>query len=484
VPVAAVQPRQLLVDTPLGRDVFTLVGFSGREAISQLFRFQLDLVGPNEPVPFEEIVGQPVTVTIQLPSGTGRHFHGIVSRFSQGRRDATTTLYDAEVVPWLWLLTRRTASRSFQHLSVPDIVRELLAGTPVQSSFELQAEYPARDYCVQYRETDFDFVSRLMEEEGIQYFFRHDEDKHTLVLSDRSPAAPSVGTFAFDRSAAAPDRVFEWEKTQELRSGKVTLRDHEFELPEAPIEATATIPDTVRAGQVTHRLSLEGTERLELYDYPGEWAERFDGVGAGGEDRRDDLLGIFGAARQTAEIRMEEEAEQALAIVGASTCRALESGRTFTLQGHFDADGQYLLTSVQHAASQAAQNTGTRGFEYTNSFTCIPASVFYRPPRVTPRPVLPGTQTALVVGPAGETIFTDKYGRVKVQFFWDREGKHDEQSSCWIRVAQPVGGAGQGFFWIPEVGDEVVVAFEEGDPDRPLIVGRVYNASDRPPRPE
>ena len=282
MPAAAVQPRQLLVDTPLGRDAFTLVGLSGREAISELFRFELDLLGPNA-VPFEAIVGAPVNATLQLPSGTARHFHGVVSRFSAGGRDATGTHYRAEVVPWLWLLTRKTDSRSFQRLSVPDIVRRVLAGTPVQANFELTDDYVPRDYCVQHNETDFDFISRLLEEEGIWYFFEHDSDGHVLVLTDGG-TQPSIGTFAFDRTAA-PNRIFDWEKTQELRSGKVTLRDHEFELPEPIVEATATIPETVRAGQVTHRLAIGGNERLELYDYPGEYAQRFDGVGPGGRTR-------------------------------------------------------------------------------------------------------------------------------------------------------------------------------------------------------
>jgi type VI secretion system secreted protein VgrG len=416
-----------------------------------------------------------VTVTLELPSGTGRLFHGIVSRLSQGSRAATTTQYHAEVVPWLWLLTRTTDLRVFQRVTVPDIVRQVLAGTPVQTSFELEGTYFARDYCVQYRETDFDFISRLMEDEGIFYFFRHEAGGHELVVADGPRAQSSVGTFPFDRSGSqAQQRVFEWEKTQELRSGRVTLRDYEFELPDAPIEASATIPESVQAGQVTHRLRLAGNERLELYDYPGEWAERFDGVGPNREEQRDDLLNIFRAAPQTAEIRMQEEAEQSLIVSGGSTCRAFASGHTFALQGHFDADGEYLLTSVRHTATQ---------LEYTNAFTCIPEGVRFRPETSTRRPTLAGPQTAFVVG-NGEEIYVDKYGRVKVQFHWDREGKKDENSSCWIRVAQPVGGQGGGFIWLPEVNDEVLVAFEEGDPDRPLIVGRVYNASDapRPPR--
>jgi len=472
LPLAAVQPRQLTVDTPLGRDAFVLVGFSGTEALSQLFRFELDLVASNEPVPFERIVGQPVTVTLAPPSGAATRFNGLVSRFSAGQRDATSTRYRAEVVPWLWLLTRTTDSRVFQQLTVPEVVRRVLAELQVPASFELERSYPARDYCVQYRETDFDFVSRLMEEEGIFYFFRHDAGGHVLVLGDGEQSHPDAGVFRFDRSgASAQPRVLAWEKAQEVRAGKVTVRDYDFELPRAPIEASALV-----AG---------GRASLEQYDFPGGFAQRFDGVDPGGGDRPGDLPKLQEAAVRAARNRSEEEARQILVVDGASTVPALGSGSTFGLQGHFDADGRYLVTSVEHSATQGAQGGG---FEYTNSFTCIPDGVPYRPPRTTPRAVVAGPQTAFVVGRAGERITVDKYGRVKVQFHWDREGKKDENSSCWIRVGQPVGGAGHGLFWLPEVDDEVIVAFEEGDPDRPIIVGRVYNADDRapppPPRPQ
>ncbi len=469
----------LTVDTPLGRDAFGVTGFSGRESVSSLFDFRLDLVAPNDrAIPFEQIVGQPLTVTLTPPSGTPRYFNGVVSRLTQGVRLPQGTQYRAEVVPSLWFLRRNTGSRIFQQKTVPDILRLVLASIPAQTSFELTDTHFARDYCVQYRESDFDFVSRLMEEEGIWYFFRHEDGKHTLVLADARRAQPGIGTFPFDLSGPQNrDRVFDWQKTQELRSGRVTVRDFEFELPQAPIEATAPIPESVQAGQVAHRLRLAGNERLELYDYPGGYAERFDGVGPGGGDQPDELQNSFRAASQDAGIRIQVEAEQSVVVGGSSTVAAFTSGRTFALQGHFDADGSYLLTDVTHAATQDAG-----GFEYTNSFTCIPDGVPFRPVRATPRPVLGGSQTAIVVGPAGEEVFTDKYGRVKVQFHWDREGKKDERSSCWIRVGQPVGGKGHGFFWIPEVNDEVVVAFEEGDPDRPIIVGRVYNASDAPPR--
>ncbi len=420
------------------------------------------------PVPFEQIVGQLVTVTLTPSSGAARRFNGFVSRFSAGQRDATGTRYSAEVVPSLWMSTLTTNSRVFQQLSVPDVIRRVLSDAEVQTTFQLERSYPARDYCVQYRETAFDFVSRLMEEEGIFYFFRHDAGGHTLVIGDGAQSHPDAGVFRFDRSgSAAQQRVLAWEKTQEVRAGKVTVRDYDFELPHTTIEASLAV-----AG---------GRPPLELFDFPGYLAERFDGVDPRGGDRPDDLRHLQEAAVQTARNRSEEEAAQILTVEGASTVPALASGFTFALEGHFEGDGRYLLTSVSHTATQSVQGSG--GFEYTNSFTCIPESVPFRPPRGTRRPVVAGPQTAFVVGRAGERISTDKYGRVKVQFHWDREGKHDENSSCWIRVAQPVGGTGHGFFWVPEVGDEVIVAFEEGDPDRPLIVGRVYNADDRPLRP-
>jgi type VI secretion system secreted protein VgrG len=414
-------------------------------------------------VPLDRLVGRPVTVTL-----LGRHFNGIVSRIGQGARDATGTRFHAEVVPQLWLLTRTAGSRVFQQLAVPEILRRVLGDAQVPSSFELERSYPARDYCVQYRESAFAFVSRLMEEEGIFYFFRHDAGGHTLVLGDGAGAYGDAGAFRFDRSGGSVQpRVLAWEKAQELRTGKVTVRDFDFELPESPIESSFAV-----AG---------GRAGLEQYDFPGYYAQRFDGVDPGGGDRRGDLAHLQEAADRTAHDRAEEEAAQIVVAEGVSTVPVLASGSTFALQGHFDADGRYLLTGVQHSATQPLQGTG--GFEYTNSFTCIPASIPFRPPRAAPRPVLAGPQTAFVVGRPGAAPLVDKYGRVKVQFHWDREGKRDENSSCWIRVSQPVGGAGGGgLFWLPEVGDEVIVAFLEGDPDQPIIVGHVYNARERPPR--
>jgi len=481
--------RVLSVSTPLGPNVFTLAGFTGREEISRLFSFQLDLLIDNDrDAPLDRLVGQPATVELALPGGGSRYFNGIASRVSQGARGARQTSYRAEIVPRLWLLTRTQQSRAFAHQTVPEIVRFVL-GDASAVEMRLVGNYQAREYCVQYRESDFDFVSRLMEEEGIFYYFTHTQGGHTMVITDSAAGVsdipgPHVVSFDATGSGKTPAQsVFSWDKTQELRAGKVTLWDHNFQLPDDPLEGTASIRESVRAGQVTHMLRVAGNDGLELYDYPGGYAKRFDGIAPGGGEQPAELQKIFAAAERTAAIRMEEEARASLVIDGASNARSFTSGHRFALEQHPNGDGAYVITRVEHTIRVKDPNTGERGLQYENSFTCIPEALPFRPSRSTPRPVIAGTQTAVVVGPAGEEIFTDKYGRVKVQFHWDRQGKRDTDSSCWIRVAQPLSSAGRGVFWVPEIDDEVIVAFEGGDPDRPYVLGAVFNPHRMPPPP-
>jgi len=481
--------RVLTVSTPLGPNVFTLAGLSGHEEISRLFSFQLDLLSDNDnDAPLDRLVGQPATVELALPGGGSRFFNGIASRVSQGARGARQTSYRAEIVPRLWLLTRTQQSRSFAHHTVPEIVR-LVLGDISAIEMRLVGNYQPRDYCVQYRESDFDFVSRLIEEEGIFYYFTHAQGGHTMVLADSAAGVsdipgPHVVTFDTTGSGKTPAQaVFSWEKTQELRAGKVTLWDHNFQLPDDPLEGTATIRESVRVGQVTHMLRVGGNERLELYDYPGGYAQRFDGIGPGGGEQPGELQKIFEAAQRTAAIRMEEEALASLVIDGASNCRSFTSGHRFALEQHPNGDGAYVITRVEHTIRVKDPDAGERGLQYENRFTCIPEALPFRPARLTPRPVIPGTQTAVVVGPPGEEIFTDKYGRVKVQFYWDRNGQRNRDSSCWIRVAQPLSGGGRGVFWLPDIDDEVIVAFEGGDPDRPYVLGAVFNPHRMPPPP-
>jgi type VI secretion system secreted protein VgrG len=478
--------RPLAIQTPLGKDKLFLIGLSGHEGVSQLFNFHLEVLAENKTdVPFEKLLGQNVTVEIELPNKEKRFFNGICSRANAGERGVIFTEYTLEIVPQFWLLTRRAQSRIFQHVNVPDILKKVFDGLDV--SFELQGTFHPRDYCVQYRETDFNFACRLLEEEGMYYFFKHSSGNHKMVVANTPashsdlPVASKIIYEAVEGGIRDEDRIYSWVKTQELRSGKYTLWDHCFELPHKHLEASKTIIDSVAVGTVDHKLSVANNQKLELYDFPGEYAQRFDGISGGGGEQPEELQKIFEDNRRTVEIRMQEEALPSLLIQGASQCRQLTSGYKFTLDRHYNANGAYFLTSVQHGCRLDNYRSSGQAFAYSNNFTCIPLALPFRPPRVTAKPAVPGTQTAVVVGPAGEEIFTDKYGRVKVQFHWDREGKNNADSSCWVRVGQLWAGRRWGASFWPRVGQEVIVDFLEGDPDQPIIVGSVYNADQMPP---
>ena len=473
------------VTTPLGPDVLLLTGMTGQEGISQLFHFQLEMVAENKTdVPFDKLLGQKIISAIKLPNKTERFFNGIASRIAQAERDETFTTYRMEVVPQFWLLTRRAQSRIYQHISVPEILKKVLTGIDV--SFELKGQFQPRDFCTQYRESDFNFASRLMEEEGIYYFFKHTDNGHTMVLADTPihPDVPVESKAIYEKvqgGTRQEDRIHDWEKIQELRSGKVTLWDHCFELPHKHLEADKFIVDSVSVGTVDHKLKVGGNEKLELYDYPGAYAGRFDGIDKGGGERPAEVQKIFSDNKRTVEIRMQQEALPSLVIQGSSKCRQFTSGHKFTLERHFNADGVYVLTAISHSARMNDYRSGDVNIEYGNTFTCIPLGLPFRPPPITPRPTVQGSQTAVVVGPFGEEIFTDKYGRVKVQFHWDREGKNDADSSCWVRVSTLWAGKNWGVIHIPRIGQEVIVDFLEGNPNDPVIVGSVYNADMMPP---
>jgi type VI secretion system secreted protein VgrG len=480
--------RPLAITTPLGEDVLLLTRFQGHEAISQLFSFHVDLLAEAQnDIRFDRILGQSVTVKLRLADDEERCFNGIVNRFSQGDRDDVPFLhFRAEVVPKLWLLTKKIRSRIFHHLSIPDILRQVLSELDV--TYQLSVSYYPRDYCVQYRESDFDFASRLMEEEGIYYFFEHSESQHRMIVTDAPklhPSVPGKSDLIYERVLRGDrdeTRIWAWEKTQELRSGEYTLWDHCFELPGNHLEGQQETLESVAIGKATHKLKVGGNDRLEIYDYPGGFAQRFDGIDDRGAPRPKDLQEIFRDRERTVGLRMEQEQAMSLEIAGAGNCGQFLPGHKFTLKDHFDADDQYLLTRVEHDAHCEFYRSGDappRDY-YENRFRCIPAALPYRPQCVTREPVIAGIQTATVVGPAGEEIFCDKYGRIKVQFHWDREGKMDGDNSCWLRVAQAWAGKGWGAFFWPRIGHEVVVVFEEGDPDQPLIVGSVYNAENMP----
>jgi type VI secretion system secreted protein VgrG len=450
--------RQISLATPLGKDVFLLTGFQGKEEMSRPFEFQLDALSLKQDITAKDIVGKNVTWILKRGLDEPRTFNGIVSRFSAGALQGRDMRhYHLEVVPWLWLLTRTTDCRIFQKKSVPDIIKQIFTDLG-QTDFKvnLTGSYTTRDYCVQYRESDFHFVSRLMEEVGIFYWIEHEEGKHTLVLADRKSAyKPCLEKTAFYApSAHTANKITRWEHKYELRPGKYAQTDYNFEKPTAAMMA-----------KTDSLVKLGGNDKLEIYDYPGVYDKKADG-------------------EALAKIRIEAEETAHDVVSGDSTCRTFAAGAKFTLDSHecpTETGQGFLLTSVSHAVTEPTYTSGAvEGLSYRNTFTCIPDSVVFRPARSTPRPCVQGVQTAVVVGPGGEEIYTDKFGRIKVQFHWDREGKKDENSSCWMRVATTWAGKGWGFQQIPRIGQEVIIDFLEGNPDRPIVTGSVYNADHMP----
>jgi type VI secretion system secreted protein VgrG len=452
------QNRLLSLTTPLGTDVLLLQAFTGEEALSRPFVYHLDLASHRDDIAAKDIVGQAVTWSVEHFDKAPRYFNGVVSRFfAGGPARAGMRLYRAEVVPWLWFLSRSADCRIFQNKSVPDIVKAVFDGLGFTDyQFKLQGTYDPREYCVQYRETAFNFVSRLLEHEGIFYFFHHEDGKHTLVLADDAGAYADCpeSQVDFSEDALAPNHAFRWEHRYEFRPGKWTETDYNFETPATDLQVnTNTLVDQ------------PGADKFELRDYPGDYLKSSGGT-------------------RLVKLRMQEEEAPYHVVSGASTCCTFTPAGKFTLASHeiaSEAGQAYVVTSVQHAATDTSYGGSAAGSGYQNSFTCIPAAVTFRPPRLAPRPVVQGPQTAVVTGPKGEEIYVDKYGRVKVQFYWDRLGKKDENTTCWIRVSQNWAGKNWGMVFHPRIGQEVVVDFLEGDPDRPLVTGRVYNADQMPP---
>ncbi|MCU0612640.1 MAG: type VI secretion system tip protein VgrG [Candidatus Eisenbacteria bacterium] len=456
------EDRLIAVYTPLPEDTLLLQAFSGEEGVSRPFRFQLDLLSEDPAVAHDRIVGQPITVALRRDDGEPRYFNGVVSRFALTGEDERFTHYRAEMVPWLWLLTRTADCRIFQNMTIPAIIAKIFTDLGFTNHKNmLQGSFEPREYCVQYRETDFTFVSRLMEEYGICYFFTHEKDKHTLILANSTTAhqpCPGQSRARVDYTATGieqQDVVTGWRAEYELRTGKVALTDYNFETPSTDLAVTET---TIA--------EVGGNAGYEIYDYPGEYEKKPQG-------------------QRLAKLRIEEEEASTIVMRGTGLCRAFIPGYRFDLAEHTrqDMNTGYVLTEVRHTASVGeSYTTGDDSKEtYSNQFTCIPQSVPYRPPRVTRKPAVQGSQTAVVVGKKGEEIWTDKYGRVKVQFHWDREGNYDEKSSCWVRVSQNWAGKRWGAVFLPRVGQEVIVDFLEGDPDQPIITGRVYNAEEMPP---
>ena len=390
-----------------------------------------------------------------------RQFNGFVRQLTIGETAGENNfrLYDIEVVPWFWLLTKVSDSRVFCEKGIREIIPEVLDGFGYEYDLDLQKDYPIWEYCAQYRETTFNFLSRLFEQCGIFYFFRHSENAHQMVISDHAgaydPCIEKNLTYAPAHSGS--DVIRTWESSFNFHSGQWTQRDYNFETPQEDLEAS----------QSTNS-SLPSVSKFEMYDYPGEYSQQGEG-------------------ENIAQVRMSQIEVASELIRGSSGCHWLSSGLSFDFASKAltSDDGQsFAIVSVNHFGAEGSYESGSAPHsEYYNHFTCVPERVVLLPSRSTPKPMISGTQTALVVGPSDKDINTDEYGRIQVQFHWDREGKEDGEMACWARVAQMWAGKNWGTMFIPRVGHEVVVTFLEGDPDRPLVIGSVYNKDNMPPYP-
>jgi type VI secretion system secreted protein VgrG len=445
--------------TVLG-DALKFRGLAASEELGRLFDFSvLALSDADNEVDTAALLGTDAVVTITLGDDSKRHFHGVVARAGLESASGKKIGWRLQLRPWLWKLTRRADSRIFQNMTVEAILKKVFENYPGDVVFELQGSYPPRLYCVQYRETDFNFVSRLMEEEGIYYFHRHTEDKHTLVICDAMTSHadwPGYSTLKYRETQdqlVDLEAITEWRHTYELTPGKVTLNEYDYLKPSTPLKVDhSSVHDTA-------------PPVLEHYDYPGLYTEKARGA-------------------NLARVRQQELDARVLHISGATTTiGAVAAGFRFTLQDHplKKENTDHVVVSTRIDAQYAGYESGQGEMQFSCRFRAMRYAHVFRPDRSTPKPVIAGPQTAVVVGPGGEEIYTDEHGRVKVQFHWDRLGTKDDKSSCWVRVASPWAGKAWGMISLPRIGQEVVVDFLEGDPDLPLITSRVYNAEQIPP---
>lgn len=457
--MAVTQDKQRIkLDTPLGKDVFLVQRVSGRETISQPFQFTFQVVTESSDIDQTKLIGKNISCSIKCNDGEERYFSGVVSNLiAGGVVESHFRQYQIVIVPWLTLLTYRSDCRIFQETSSPDIIEEVFKNLGFSDfTWKLQGTYSPREYCVQYRETDFEFVTRLLEEEGIYYFFKHENNKHTLVLSDYAKAYEKVDLDPIDviDGSHTNHKISQWQHSYNFCSGAVSHTDYNFQMPATPLMSEQqTIVD------------LPNIKQFEQYDYPGAYAEKSNGD-------------VFARNRM-------ESLEAAHSRVSArSDYPSLAPGYSFKVGRHSDdaeASKKYVVSTITHNANEGSYRAGDTGtFNYSNDFQCAPEDNVLRPIKTRSKPYIAGSQTAVVVGPSAEEIYTDKFGRIKVQFHWDRLGKKDENSSCWIRVAQVWSGKKWGAQFLPRVGQEVLISFMEGDPDRPIVVGSVYNADQMP----
>lgn len=451
---------------PDGMLLFASLG--GTETVGELFTYSiklktpdilnLDYVSPAANLQLKPMVGKDLCVNIELDGGGKRYISGLVTAARVAGHQGRSVVYELRLEPWLKTLTHTSDYKAFQNKNVVNILDEVLDEYPWPVEKRLVENYPTRAWQVQYGETDFDFIQRLMQEWGIYWWFEHNENSHTLVLADAinvHKACADSPLVCYYQKGLKLDKEFIHTITanESLRSGQWVLSDFDFMKPRSLLKSTVANPRET------------GLAEYEHYEWPGDYFTKSEG-------------------EMLTRIRMEEQRSPGSRVQGSGNIRTLMTGFTFTLENYPTAEvnREYLLVQTTLFIQDNAQHSGQeQHFSYSTSFELHPTCEVYRPQRTLSKPHTKGPQSAIVTGPAGQEIWTDKYGRVKVQFGWDRYGKNDENSSCWVRVSYPWAGKGFGGIQIPRIGQEVLVDFKNGDPDLPIIVGRTYNQDTMPP---
>ena len=454
--------RHVQLETPLAEGKLLFQRMTAADELGRMFHIDLELLSNDNDIKLEDVLGKPFSITVESRTGKEKVFHGIASEFSHVGVDGGFARYTATLRPWLWLLTRTTNCRIFQEMKVPDIIKEVFRDhgfTDFEDS--LSGSYSERVYCVQYRETDFNFVSRLMEREGIYYYFKFEKGKHSLVLADAYGAHENASGYAKvpyfppdEHGRRKEEHLKEVTISQCVQPGKYKVNSFDFEKPKADL-----LGDAVEKRQHDHA-------DYEIYDYPGDYAEASIG-------------------QDYAKLRLEGHQARHETLTGGGDAIGLGTGNLFTLEEHprVALNQEYLILSSTHDVAMHGYDSGGPELRMEDAvhFEAMQATHPFRLEELTPKPTIFGPQTAVVVGKSGEEIWTDEHGRVKVQFPWDREGANDEKSSCWLRVSQALAGKNWGWISIPRIGQEVIVSFMNGDPDQPLVTGRVYNRDNKVP---
>lgn len=452
--------RTIVAHTPLGQSLL-FKKMLGVESVSNLFEFNITFVSKNANLEGKDIIGQPITLEIDTEAGISRHLNGLVTDFGYIGEDEDEESYHAytcTVRPFMWYLTQNVDSRVFVDKSVLDITNEVLSTFGFPYQIKCQKGYRTRGFCVQYQETSFNFLNRLFEQEGIYYYFTHNNGSHELVITDDVGilgAVPSSNIPYHSRQTApgVPSSAYidTWEERDSLRSNQFVTQEYNYKNAKIPMKSSDSVHDF---NSVT----------MEHYDFYTGFSD-------------------ISEAQNYSQVRSEDLKSQTKVITGSGTALTIAPGYTFTLNRHphSSSNTEYTILKTDYDFEEAGYTTGERVGKFRISFQVLPKSYQYRPPLKTPKPKVIGTQAATVTGPSGEEVYTNEYGDIKIQFHWDRYGKMDENSSNWVRVTQGSAGAGYGSINTPRIGEEVLVDFINGDADRPIVLGRLYNSAMSPP---